>query len=50
MFNNIIYNKFGEGLAKIEVFQLLSLFIEHPTKPGYKRKDIQLFIKLMNNE
>lgn len=29
---------------------VLKQFIEHPTKPGYKRKDIEYFIKLIEND
>lgn len=38
----------ADELAVIE--EVLEKFIEHPTKPGYKRKDIEYFIKLLNNE
>lgn len=42
--------KFGpnKAMKKSDLINLLSEFIEHPTKPGYKRKDIEYFIKLLN--
>lgn len=38
-----------KGMEKSDVIRLLYEFIEHPTKPGYKRKDIEYFIKLIEN-
>lgn len=29
--------------------EILSMFIEHPTKPGYKRKDIIYFLNKLND-
>lgn len=47
-----VLKKFGKSkaLEKEDLINLLQLFIEHPTKPKYKRKDIEYFIKLINNE
>lgn len=44
-----IYDYYSaDELAVIE--EVLEKFIEHPTKPGYKRQDIEYFLKLLNNE
>lgn len=52
-FNQLWRNlKFGknEGMEKSDLIRLLEHFVEHPTKPGYKRQDIEYFLKLLNNE
>lgn len=36
--------------SKEQVITILESFVEHPTKPGYKRKDILNFIKEFKNK
>ena len=43
-------NDFGTKGEKKAILEFMEMFIEHPTKPGYKRKDIEYFIKLITNE
>ena len=40
----------NDPLLLKNIGHILEMFIEHPTKPGYKRKDIEYFLKLLNNE
>lgn len=39
-----------KGMAEEDIKSLLKEFLEHPTKPGYKRQDIEYFLKLMEND
>lgn len=45
-----IIKQIYRDIAIEAIVDVLKEFIEHPTKPGYKRKDIEYFIKLLNNE
>lgn len=43
--SNILPKMFENLHSKDDVIKILEKFIEHPTKPGYKRSDVVKFIK-----
>lgn len=45
LISDILPKMFENLHSKDDVIKILEKFIEHPTKPGYKRSDVVKFIK-----